>query len=307
MEVQILYNTPHEIYLGSLIAIYFYLTGLSAGSFVISVISVLGGKVEYKSIGRIGAWLAPILLILAPLFLIMDLEQPFRFWHLFYYFNFTSPITYGTFLLTIYPINCLIYLFFLYTGNEKYTKFFGLLGIPLAVAVHGYTGFILALGKGRALWSTALMPTLFLVSAMLSGIALVIVVAAIRYLWQSRRGLLASAADRERELNLIYGLGKFMGVLIIVDLFLVMNDILVLLTSHMEALEVAKILLKGPFMPLFVGVEIILGGFVPLFIIFTPRWGRSLKGVVSASVLTLVGVLAMRLVVVIAGQYPPLH
>jgi tetrathionate reductase subunit C len=307
MEVHVLYNTPHEIYLGSLIAVYFYLTGLSAGSFVISVISVIGGKVEYKPIGRIGAWLAPLLLIIAPITLIIDLEQPFRFWHLFYYLNFTSPITYGTFLLTLYPINCLIYLYFLYRGNEKLTKVFGLIGIPLAVAVHGYTGFILALGKGRALWSTALMPTLFLVSAMVSGVALVIVVAAGRFLWLKRKGVFATTEQRDSELNLIYGLGKFLGALIIVDLFLVGNDILVLLTSHVEALEVARLIMKGAFAPLFIGVEIILGGFVPIFILFYPRWGRTLKGVVSASVLTLVGVLAMRIVVVIAGQYIPLH
>lgn len=307
MEVQVLYNTPHVIYLGSLIAIYFYLTGLSAGSFVVSVVSVIGGKTEYKPIGKIGAWLAPLLLIIAPITLIIDLEQPFRFWHLFYYLNFTSPITYGTFLLTIYPINCLIYLFFLYSGNERLTKVFGIIGIPLAVAVHGYTGFILALGKGRALWSTALMPTLFLVSAMVSGIALVIIVAVPRYLWLNRRGVFATEEDRQRELNLIYWLGKFMGGLIICDLFLVANDILVLLTSHLEALEVAKLILKGPFAPMFIGVEIILGGFVPIFILFYPRWGRTLKGVTSASVLTLVGVLAMRIVVVIAGQYIPLH
>jgi tetrathionate reductase subunit C len=307
MEVQVLYNTPHEIYLGTLIAFYFYLTGLSAGSFVISVISTIGGKTEYRPIGKIGAWLAPLLLILAPFNLIVDLEQPFRFWHLFYYLNFTSPITYGTFLLTLYPINCLIYLFFLLKGDEKLSKLFGIIGIPLAVAVHGYTGFILALGKGRALWSTALMPTLFLVSAMVSGIALVILVAACRYIWLNRRGAFPTAEKREGELNLIYGLGKFMGGLIICDLFLVANDILVLLTSHIEALEVAKLIMKGPFAPLFIGVEIILGGFVPIFIIYYPRWGRSLKGVMSASVLTLVGVLAMRIVVVIAGQYIPLH
>ena len=307
MEVQVLYNTPHEIYLGTLIAFYFYLTGLSAGSFVISVISTIGGKVEYKPIGRIGAWLAPLLLILAPINLILDLEQPFRFWHLFYYLNFTSPITYGTFLLTLYPINCLIYLFYLMKGDDRLSKLFGIMGIPLAVAVHGYTGFILALGKGRALWSTALMPTLFLVSAMVSGIALVILVASFRYIWMNHKGAFPTEERREQERKLIYGLGKFMGGLIIMDLFLVANDILVLLTSHIEALEVAKLIMKGPFAPLFIGVEIILGGIVPIFIIFYPRLGRSLKGVMSASVLTLVGVLAMRIVVVIAGQYIPLH
>ncbi len=60
------------------------------------------------------------------------------------------------------------------------TQLFGTIGIPLAVFVHGYTGFILALGKARALWNTALMPFLFLVSAMVSGIALMILISIVK-------------------------------------------------------------------------------------------------------------------------------
>jgi len=45
----------------------------------------------------------------------------------------------------------------MFKGNKPLTKLFGTIGIPLAVFVHGYTGFILALGKARALWNTALM------------------------------------------------------------------------------------------------------------------------------------------------------
>jgi len=91
--------------------------------------------------------LAPILLLLAPIMLIIDLEQPPRFWHLFLYLNLKSPITYGSFLLTLYPINGLIYAWFLFKGNARLAKILGLIGIPLAIATHGYTGFILALGK----------------------------------------------------------------------------------------------------------------------------------------------------------------
>lgn len=304
MNIEILYNTPHHIPLGILIATYFYLTGLSAGSFVISAITIIGGKTQYKPIGKIGAVLAPILLILAPLFLIIDLEQPFRFWHLFFYLNPSSPITYGSFLLTIYPISCLIYIWFLFREDLKVAKFFAALGIPLAIATHGYTGFILALGKGRALWSTALMPTLFIVSAMVSGIALVIVISALRARLFLHK---ASPQEKEVETELVIKLGKFLGFLILADLFLIFNDILVLLTSSEEALRVAKLLLHGKFSPEFIGVEIFLGGLIPLLLIFVPRFGHKLWGVVLASILTLIGIYSMRVVVVLAGQSLPLH
>jgi len=304
VDIKIFYNIHYEMPLGIMIAIYFYLTGLSAGSFVISVISAISGKAEYKPIGRMGAVLAPILLVLAPLTLIIDLEQPARFWHLFLYLNMKSPITYGSFLLTAYPINGLIYAWFLFKGNARLAKILGLIGIPLAIATHGYTGFILALGKGRILWSTALMPTLFIVSAMVSGMALVILVAAIRYAYRSHY---TPVQEGKRDKGLILNLGKIMAALIIADLFLVGNDILVLLTSTQEALHVAHLILFGKFQPYFVGMEILLGGFLPMFLIFLPWTGRSLWGVVVASILVMVGVMVMRYVVVVAGQYLPLH
>lgn len=304
MDVNVVYNTPYEMPLGYLIATYFYLTGLSAGSFVISVIATVGGKIEYKPFGKIGAVIAPILLMLAPLTLIVDLEQPFRFWHLFLYLNMKSPITYGSFLLTAYPINGIIYAWYLFTGRDKIAKILGILGIPLALATHGYTGFILALGKGRALWSTALMPTLFIVSAMVSGISLVILLAMIRskFFIKDR-----TVVEIEKDDELIKGLAKFLGAFIIADLFLVFNDILVLLTSTEEALRVAKLILFGKFAWEFLLIEIFLGGLVPLFIIFNSKINKYKRNIVIALVLTLIGVYSMRVVVVIAGQSLPLH
>jgi Ni/Fe-hydrogenase subunit HybB-like protein len=98
-----------------------------------------------------------------------------------------------------------------------------------------------------------------------------------------------------------------MGGIIIADLFLVGNDILVLLTSTQEALHVAHLILFGKFQPYFVWIEILLGGFLPMIMVFLPWTGRSLRGVVGASVLVMIGVMAMRYVVVVAGQYLPLH
>lgn len=304
MEVQQIYNVPYELAIGLNLATYFYLTGVSAGSFVISVIANIGGKKEYKPIGKIGAVAAPLALVIAPIFLIIDLQKPLRFWHLFVFLNPLSPITYGTFLLTFYPINGLIYAWATFSGKEKLAKILGIMGIPLAICTHGYTGFILALGKGRPLWSTALMPTLFIVSAMVSGIALVIIISAIRNkFFSSDKTLKQIAEDRDLILNL----GKFMGAVIVFDLFLVFSDVLVLFTSKLEELYVAKMIFLGNFAVLFLGIEIFLGSIIPLLIVFIPKTGRSLNAVVLASFLVLIGVYSMRVVVVYAGQIIPLH
>src|SRR3989304_811898 len=100
-DVAITYNVPHEAPLGIFIAIYFYMTGLSAGSFILSTLAYGFGMERFKPLGKVGVVMATLLLILAPLNLIADMEQPFRFWYLFLYLNPSSPITWGSFLLTI--------------------------------------------------------------------------------------------------------------------------------------------------------------------------------------------------------------
>ncbi|RJQ45824.1 MAG: oxidoreductase [Gaiellales bacterium] len=301
-DINVVYSVEHQLPLVMYIGQYFFFTGLSAGSFVISVIATLLGRKEFKPIGKITAVLAPALLIIAPINLIADLEQPLRFWHLFLYYNWTSPITYGSFLLTAYPVMGIIYAVMVYTNRQTPAKILGILGIPLAVSVHGYTGFILALAKARSLWNTAAMPTIFLVSAMVSGIGLVVIIAAIRWKWFDKD---ATEEQRAGDKKLILQLAQFMAYTLMLDLFLIFSDILVLLTAHSDAYEAGLLILTGNFAPLFVGVELILGALIPMILVLGPT-RKSMTAVVVASILVNIGVYAMRYVMVIGGQTVPL-
>ena len=298
-DVQVLYNVFHEPPLGFWIALYFYMTGLSAGSFILSTLSYGFGLKKYKPIGFIGVVLATVLLVLAPLNLIIDLGRPERFWHLFPYLNVKSPVTWGSFLLTIYPINCLIYAYFMRKKNDRMTKIFGLIGIPLAISVHGYTGFILALSKARALWNTAVMPILFLVSAMVSGIALMILVVQIRKLF-------APPGARATYDAILVDLGRILAASILADLFLIFSDVLVLFTADTEAREAAIMILSLDFSPLFLGVEVFLGSLVPLAILALPQLNKRPGWLSLAAACVMLGILAMRYIMVIGGQHLPL-
>ncbi|MHB0867470.1 MAG: NrfD/PsrC family molybdoenzyme membrane anchor subunit [Thermoleophilia bacterium] len=302
-DVNVIYSVEHQLPLIMYIGQYFFFTGLSAGSFVISVIATLLGRKEFKPVGKITALLAPILLVIAPLNLILDLEQPLRFWHLFLFYNWTSPITYGSFLLTAYPIMGTIYAVMVYTNRQTAAKVLGIMGIPLAISVHGYTGFILALAKARSLWNTAAMPTIFLISAMVSGIGLVVIIAAVRWKWFDKE---AGEEQRAQDKRLILQLAQFMAYVIMLDLFLILSDILVLLTAHADAYEAGMLILTGNFAPLFVGVEILLGSFIPMILVLGPKMRNSLTAAVVASILVNIGVYAMRFVMVIGGQSVPL-
>src|SRR5512136_1835538 len=102
-----------------MIAIYFYITGLHMGFYTTSVVATLLDKTEWKPIGKIGAVGAVIILCVAPIFLLVDLTQPFRFWHLFIHLNVTSPITWGTYFLTTYPLIGLFYAYFVLVGRQR--------------------------------------------------------------------------------------------------------------------------------------------------------------------------------------------
>jgi tetrathionate reductase subunit C len=146
------------------------------------------------------------------------------------------------------------------------------------------------------------MPTIFLVSAMVSGIGLVVIIAAIRSKWFNKD---ASEEDKAQDKKLILQLAQFMAYTLMLDLFLIFSDILVLLTAHSDAYEAGLLILTGNFAPLFVGVELILGALIPMILVLGPT-RKSLAAAVTASILVNIGVYAMRYVMVIGGQTVPL-
>lgn len=295
--MSLLYTVPHGEAFGLSIAIYFYLTGLSAGSFIISTLAYGFGFEKFKPLGKVGVVIATILLIAAPMFLLAHSGRPLRAWHLFVYISGTSPISWGSFLLTLYPLNCIVYGYFMFRGNAKLTKLFGRIGIPLALMVHGYTGFILSFAKAHVLWRTSMMPILFLTSAMVSGVAMMILVTIIKDRFFSEKG--------EINTEIIYGLGKMLLWLLVFDLFLSLSDLGIHYFGERESMETARLFLTGAFAPLFLGVETLMGKVIPLSLVATPRT-RNVAVFGFAAVLVMIGIFVMRYNVVLGGEYIPL-
>ncbi len=288
MPVRVFYNVFHENPMGWMIAVYFFLSGLACGSFLVSVVSRLRGRGEYVGIQRIGAYLTPPVLAAGFLFLLLDLGKPLRVWHLFAYFNPGSVASWGVWLVNIFLVVSLIYAYLTFKGDEEKAKRFALIGIPFAIAVSGYSGFILVQMKAYALWHSALIPVLFSVSALASGIALVILGAIL-------------LQEEERKIRTV---AKALAYLVGLDLILVFVEVLTLLNGHAEAVAAAKLLLVGAYSPVFLGLYVILGLLLPLCIL--SRRNLTLRQGAIASVLVLIGIMAMRYVIVIGGQHFPL-
>ncbi|CDX05045.1 tetrathionate reductase subunit C [Desulfitobacterium sp. LBE] len=335
MEITYLANVEHPVQLGYLISIYFFYTGLSAGSFVLSSLGTVFGIQKYKPIAKAGVVMAIALLAVAPLHLIADLEQPARFYTLFFRLNPTSAISYGTFLLTLYPLTCIFYLWFMMrkdfalgaqklTGfrqalysfltfgkkdlspdalarDQKWIKGLGTLGVPLALSVHGYTGFILANMQARALWHTGLMPLIFLMSAMVSGTGLLILI-----LILTQRYFSPERALTPRRKAVLQDIARLMMWFIVVDGVLMAINFIILYFGNAAGYAAAEMLLRGSHSTMFLGVEIGLGLVIPFVITFWSKTRKSLGLISLASLLTLLGVIAMRINFVVGGQQIPL-
>lgn len=335
MEVTYLANVEHPVQLGYMIAIYFFYTGLSAGSFVLSSLGTVFGIPKYKPIAKAGVVMAIALLAVAPLHLIADLEQPGRFYTLFFRLNLTSAISYGTFLLTLYPLTCVIYLWFMMrkdfvlgaqklTGfrqslysfltfgkkdlstaaldkDQKWIKRLGTLGVPLALLVHGYTGFILANMQARALWHTGLMPLIFLMSAMVSGTGLLILILLLTQRFFSPEKEMTA----ERKV-ILQDIARLMMWFIVVDGALMVINFIMLYFGNAAGYAAAEMLFSGSHSTMFLGVEIGLGLVLPFIITFWSKTRKSLTMISIASIFTLIGVIAMRINFVVGGQQVPL-
>lgn len=295
MDATVLYNVPHEIPWKVYIPLYFYFTGLSAGSFILSTLSTVFGIKRFKPMALPSAIISFVLLLLAPACLILDLHQPTRFWHTLVpeYFNPTSALSYGSWLLTLYPIANLIYIYFIFVRNDAVTKVLGTITVPLAIFVHAYTGFAFALVRARAWWHSALMPGFFLTSALLSGIALLVVVAMVmnRYL------------KEKLDPDLFKSLRLMMIGILLTDLFWTACFWLTLLVSNADGYASILVAFHEK---LYIWGEIVAGMLIPLIILLAPKTRHNRNWLVLASLLIIGGVFLMRYSVVFIGFEVPL-
>lgn len=291
------YDVFHQVEWGGLLALYFFVGGLSAGSFITSAVAALLKKEKYRPLIKIGGILALVFIALTPVLLIVELEQPTRFWHLFVptYIHLTSFVGWGTIFLSLFGLVCLLYYLAIRREDEKNIRLLGGIGIPLAMFVATYTGYVLASVQGRALWNSAILPVLFMVSAVISGLAIVLASA-----------IILNKTKETVSGDVLVKMATIMGLFLILDLLLFAADGYVAYTSGVEEHEAAMILLSGPLSFLFIGVQLVIGALIPILLLLSPGLKGSSTGQLVASIFVLAGALTMRYLVLAAGQAVPL-
>lgn len=274
------YNIFHEISYNWMIVFYFFLGGLAAGSFLLGFIFKYLTQ-KYNDLGKILSMLSPFIMGLGALFLLFDLGKPFRFIFLFLNFTPTSVVSWGSFVLNIFIALAFLQAWFLYKEKDKTALIFGALGLPVSLAAATYTGLILAQMPGRPLWNFTFTPLLFFVGAIISALALAI--------------LLAIVLEYSLE-----KLGRYLAGLVVIELALVGLELIVI-GSGAEAGFIPA-LLAGPMAFWFWGIEIILGALVPIYILLNAKLSARINWQAVAAALVLIGIFAMRYVVVVGSQ-----
>ena len=189
--------------------------------------------------------------------------------------------------------------------DKKAAKVLAAIGIPVACFLHGYAGFIFGSVKANALWMSPLMPVIFIMSAVVSGIALCMLTYIVIMEWQAFRqrrggGLEVAGAIKGAEKEVINKAARYLLGFLVAAISLEMLDLIFRGYTAMKSWDILRSVMYGKdFLNIFV-LQYTLGNLVPFVLLILPR--RTLWRTVLALLLVLFGVFMMRWNVVIGGQ-----
>ncbi|RKX21870.1 MAG: hypothetical protein DRP51_03440 [Candidatus Zixiibacteriota bacterium] len=273
-----------------------YYIGLSAGSLVISGLYGVFGKQEYKPFARIAVYVAMLFLIAGLLSILTDQGRMDRvFVEPFVYFNLQSMFSINPILYIGHILICVIYLWALFYERKKLTTVIATVAFGWAFCVHSGTGAIFGFGA-RMLYESPLLPASFVAAAMASGTALMILMIV---------GLFR-VTKRPLDDELIIWLGRFLAIcLLVVVYFLFVEN--AYRAYVVELRDAAVYYLFGGLHSLLFWVGLILiGCFIPIFLLFYRKTGKTVRWIVFASALVVFGVMCERYVIVLPGlTHPP--
>ena len=181
--------------------------------------------------------------------------------------------------------------------DEKVGWIVTLIGIPSAFLLHGYVGFIFGSIKANPWWSSPLMPVVFIFSAMVSGIAGVMLI------------YMAATKLRKQKIDMrcVDTIAMYLFYIFIIDFSLEMLDLIHRIYEADESFRSLNFLVHTKLYVSHIVIQILLGTLTPLILLFITQVVKLPEQVrkrmyVSAGSLALMGIFAMRWNVVIGGQ-----
>ena len=327
-----IYPNELELQWSVLIVLYPYITGLVAGAFILASLERVFKVEAVKPTYRLALLTALAFLLVAPLPLQLHLGHPERSLEMYLTPHTSSAMAMFGFVYLWYLMAVLVLEIWLdyrkdivllwkesrgwkrklyavmalgsddisqqaLETDDKVGQFITVVGVPSAFLLHGYVGFIFGSIKANPWWSTPLMPIVFLFSAIVSGIALVML------MYQ----FVSWFTGRSVQMNCLDTIARYLFYAFIIDFSLEMLDLIHRIYESDESFRALDFMVHTRLYTSQVIVQIVVGTLVPLGMLALAQMvrltDRARQGVYAAAgLLTLVGIFAMRWNVVIGGQ-----
>lgn len=320
---------------GFLIVLYPYITGLVAGAFIMaSLVRVFRVK-PLEPIYRLSLLTALAFLLCATLPLLFHLGHPERSFQIMITPHLTSPMAifgfvYAWYLMAVLLLELwfdyredfvawsqtesgipgIIYRAFTLGVNDRSEKavaldhkmgwIISIVGIPSAFLLHGYVGFIFGSIKANPWWGNVLMPIIFILSAMVSGIALCV----FNYM------VLSWVRRRQVDMRCLDVMGMYLFYALVIDATVEALDWIHRAYSAVEGFRVMEYMARERlFYTLSIG-QVLVGTLIPLLVLGALQLLRKRVPEIvrkriyfTCAAFILVGVFAMRWNVVMGGQF----
>ncbi len=307
---------------GLWVAAYIYFIGLSAGAFLVSSLAYVFNMHQFERIGRLAVLTALVTLLLALLSIFFDLGHMGRSWHVMAFPNFRSPMAWMIWLYSAYMVLLIVEMWLLLrhdlvSGSSEPTlrgrlyrllslgsrdtsaksaardrrivRVLATVGVPLAVMFNGGVGALFGSVAARPHWHSGLFPILFLLSALVSGGALLTLAATV----------FQDGLTRNRDTVVV--LGRLVLALLLLDVLIQVSEFLIAfrggIPGHVAGLQ---LVISGPYWWVFWLWQVAIGTAIPLLILLLPT-GKDARWVAFAGLLIAAGLFGLRLNIVIPG------
>jgi predicted membrane protein len=327
-----IYPNELELHWGILIVLYPYITGLVAGAFILASLERVFKVKILKPTYQLSLLTALAFLLVATLPLISHLGKPGRAYEIMITPHSTSAMAiFGFVYLWYLTVVLLLEIWFDYRRDfvlwsrekkglkrwiykiltlgvtdlspnalkwdDKLGYIITIIGVPSAFLLHGYVGFIFGSIKANPWWSTVLMPVIFLFSAMVSGIALVMLIY-MTVSWIRKQKVDMAALDT---------VARYLFFVLILDFTLEALDQIHRIYEAEESFEILSLLVSGKLYITLVIMQVFLGMLLPVvtlgvLLVYKPAEKIRRFIYLAISLLVLMGIFFMRWNVVIGGQ-----
>lgn len=291
MTIVEFYETGNPVHWNILVPLYLFVLSVSTGVAIVLSFSQIFKVNVFQSVRKQGLLIGLVMIASAPIFLILDLGQPLRFWYTINPMNFqySSPMSWGGVFLIVFG------LIMLYVNKDIFLKKLSKQtleevaattstsskGIEItlfivALLLATYPGVELGILVGKQLWNSELLPIYFISTTILAGISVL--------------GLVLPLIKGDNNTLSKY-ISTSMILFILLSFILIASRSLIIVGAGATGFDSLKLMWSNQ---VFLFGEVIVGLLAPLVLVIFGKTKKNHSYIALASILVLIGVFAMR-------------